>query len=221
MESALQQQAECLYGPYVDLRAGGRLIPIDDAPDVDAEPSSLDVPVPRVKRPLTRTELRGLWAHVRTIENFWTTLNEIENGSVQRLATLARQHDWEIMFVTRRPATEGETAQVQTQRWLNARGFELPSVFVIGGSRGNVAQAFALDVVVDDDLDNAMDVASLSNARSILVWRDHPASIPPEASRLAHVVLSFSEAIDLLEEMSGPLTRAQRLLKRVRNALQI
>ena len=60
MESALQQQAECLYGPYVDLRAGGRLIPIDDAPDVDAEPSSLDVPVPRVKRPLTRTELRGL-----------------------------------------------------------------------------------------------------------------------------------------------------------------
>ncbi len=37
----------------------------------------------------------------------------------------------------------GATPQVQTQRWLESKGFRLPSVFVVQGSRGRIAAALA------------------------------------------------------------------------------
>ena len=45
------------------------------------------------------------------------------------------RHRWEVFFITQRPATEGQTVQRQTQRWLVEQGFDLPSVLVISGSR--------------------------------------------------------------------------------------
>ena len=39
----------------------------------------------------------------------------------------------EIIFLTKRPESAGATAQVQTQRWLQSKGFALPSVFVVQG----------------------------------------------------------------------------------------
>ncbi len=223
MESALQREAERLFGPEVDLRAGGR-IPVtpDDLDESDATPAEAPAPVPESpRRTLTGPELRRLWTYVRQIDNFWTTLDEIETGSVRRLAALATQHGWEVMFLTRRPSTMGETAQVQTQRWLKAHGFELPSVFVMHGSRGRVAEAFALDVVVDDRPENAVDVAIDSRARAILVWREDPGAVPAAASGMVDVVFSFSDAVDILERMSAPPTRSERLMKRVRSAIGI
>lgn len=41
------------------------------------------------------------------------------------------RHPWEVFFITQRPATEGETVQRQTQKWLVQQGFDLPSVIVI------------------------------------------------------------------------------------------
>ena len=68
---------------------------------------------------------------------------EIEPGAVGHLATLARERRWEVIFPTKRPESGGDTVQLQTQRWLEAKGFMLPSVFVVQGSRGLVADALA------------------------------------------------------------------------------
>ena len=75
-------------------------------------------------------------------------------------------------FLTKRPATAGLSAQVQSQRWLVERGFERPSAYVVKGSRGLIAAALGLDIVVDDRPESCRDVIAESSARAILVWRN-------------------------------------------------
>jgi hypothetical protein len=93
---------------------------------------------------MTPRQERRLWELVRAIENFWESLPEIEPGMVARLNALASGRGWEVIFLTKRPATKGVTAQLQTQRWLEAHGFALPSVYVVQGSRGAIAAALGL-----------------------------------------------------------------------------
>jgi hypothetical protein len=224
MESVLQREAEQLFGAGIDVRASRKLVAVSPSPDVapaapGTENGADDAPI--AKRPLTRDEQRRLWMRVCAIDDFWTTLDEIEPGSVARFGALAKQHGWEVLFLTRRPATVGAPAQVQTQRWLHERGFEWPSVFVVKGSRGRVADALALHAVIDDLPENAMDVAMETKARAILVWREGFARLSPAAATMSTVVPSFGAALDLLEEMSAPVSRTQRLMRRVRAAMGI
>src|SRR3981081_4966046 len=74
-----------------------------------------DRPLPGPLR-LTVRQQRRLWRHIATIENFWETLQEIEPGVVKRLAAVAARSRWEVIFLTKRPATAGRTAQRQAQR---------------------------------------------------------------------------------------------------------
>ena len=106
-------------------------------------------------------------------ENWWETLAEIEPGSLARLYSLVKDRKWELMFVTSRPETRGDTAQAQSYRWLAAQGYETPSIFVVHGSRGKIASALALDVLVDDRPENCLDVAHrFDGARHpCLAWR--------------------------------------------------
>src|SRR5262245_12248874 len=134
MEAELARQAERLFGePATRLlreRAKGQDPPTDEPSEGTTEI------VPRLSGlQMTPRQERRLWRHVATIEGFWETLDEIEPGVIARLAALAAERRWEVIFVTKRPETAGATAQVQSQRWLEARGFKLPSVFVVHGSR--------------------------------------------------------------------------------------
>ena len=85
-----------------------------------------------------------------------------------RLAVTVAVQGWEILFLTRRPDTAGDTVQVQSQRWLRAHGFELPSVYVVSESRGKIAASLSLDVVIDDRPDNCVDVSADSSAKPVL-----------------------------------------------------
>ena len=162
---------------------------------------------------------RRLWQRVAAVENFWESLNELEPGAVARLHALAVDRRWEVIFLTRRPSTAGATAQVQTQRWLEARGFALPSVYVVQRSRGQIAAALALDFVIDDRPENCLDVAVDSKARPILVLRDDGTQLPAAIRRLGiGVVGSVSQCLDILaqidvaEKSPGMVTRVLRLL---------
>ena len=162
---------------------------------------------------------RRLWQRVAAIENFWESLNELEPGTVARLHALALERRWEVIFLTRRPSTAGATAQIQTQRWLEARGFALPSVYVVQRSRGQIAAALALDFVIDDRPENCLDVAVDSKARPILVLRDDGTLLPAAIRRLGiGVVGSVSQCLDILaqidvaEKSPGMVTRVLRLL---------
>jgi hypothetical protein len=151
---------------------------------------------------LTKSRRRRLWNSAQSTENFWETLDETEPGGVSRLAALVAERRWETIFLTTRPETAGDGAQVQTQRWLAARGFPCPSVFVVRRSRGVIAAALELDVVVDDRPENCLDVVSDSTARAILTWRRtaDPPGIVLNRGRI-DLVSRFGESLDLLTEM--------------------
>src|SRR5215212_7806433 len=58
---------------------------------------------------LTSRQQRELWDAACARENFWETLAEIEPGALARLSRIARERRWEVMFLTSRPETRGET----------------------------------------------------------------------------------------------------------------
>ncbi len=148
---------------------------------------------------LTARQQMRLWEHVKTIENFWSGLPEMEPGVVARIAQIAAARRWEVIFLTTRPLVAGDTVQIQSQRWLEAQGFPLPSVFVVRRSRGKVADALELDAVVDDRPENCLDVAVDSKAKPILIWPGDAKRVPPGAKRLGvHIVTSISEALDVV-----------------------
>jgi hypothetical protein len=165
---------------------------------------------------LTRQQSDAIWRAVAATDNFWEELGEIEQGAIARLAAVADERRWEVLFITSRPKSAGRTVQRQSQRWLARMGFPLPSVFVVHGSRGFVASALDLDVVVDDRPENCLDVVLESKAGAILVWRGGQATVPASARRLGIApVPTVAACLDALIEAD----RAERdttLLDRLR-----
>ena len=192
MESELVRQATMLFGDSLSQASPGGQEP--------AEGVAPGVPE-LVHLNMTSRQRRRLWRHIGSIDGFWETLQEIEPGAIQRLAALATDRRWEIIFLTKRPQTHGASAQVQTQRWLEARGFSLPTVYVVQGSRGRIAEALGIDIVIDDRPENCLDVVADSTARAMLVWRGEEKLLPASAKRLGvDIVKSVDECLDTLSQ---------------------
>jgi hypothetical protein len=223
LETVLAEAAEDMFGrpgpaaPSIPESAPDEAA--SGVPDVAAAETPDDEPVPPLVHELATGQQRRLWEVVLETGNFWETLNETEPGIIARLAALALERRWEVIFITQRPSSAGDTCQRQSQRWMARYGFALPSVFVIRGSRGKVASALHLDVVVDDRPDNCLDVVLESQARAFLVWRgDMSAPAPANARRLKiEVVGSVGHCLDVLagereEKAPGLFNRLKRLI---------
>ena len=151
---------------------------------------------------ITAKQQMQLWDHVKRIENFWSTLPELEPGIIARIAKVSRERRWEVIFLTTRPSTAGELVQMQSQRWLEKHGFKFPSVYVVQRSRGKIADALHLDAFVDDRPENCLDIAVESKAKVILIWHGDLKDVPAGAKRLGvRPVNRISEAVDLLEQL--------------------
>jgi len=206
MESELIRHAKALFGE------AAFSLPQEPASGQPAEATSAAPPKPAQTNAtgpgalhMTERQERRLWRHIETIDGFWENLKEIEPGSVERLAALANERRWEVIFLTKRPESAGDTAQRQSQRWLQALGFDLPSVFVVQGSRGRIAEALKLDFVIDDRPDNCLDVVCESTTRALLVWREDETLLPAGARRPGvQVVPSMAACLSLLEQVKGP-----------------
>ena len=165
-----------------------------------------------------RSQLRrhrdSVWQEIHGTPDFWMALKETEPGAVRRVHEMMLRHRWEVFFITQRPATEGDTVQRQTQHWLVAHGFDLPSVLVVPGSRGAAAAALTLDYHVDDSPKNCIDVKSESRARALLI-------VPPEdevtvdsARRLGiGTASSITAALDVLEQATLAHTQPSLLAR--------
>lgn len=220
MDGALAREAKGLFSPRLKERAQrqskGALAP-ESSPVRDGV--SDNAPLLQKLR-LTASERRQLWHHVTEIDGFWESLDEIEPGTVARLANVAAERGWGIIFLTKRPATAGATAQAQSQRWLEARGFRLPSVYVVTTSRGLIAVALTLDIVVDDTPENCVDVAADSKTRTIAVFRDET---PPPAAFQGmgiQVVRSTDEGITLLVDIDSSVSRVEKPPETIERLMQ-
>jgi phosphoglycolate phosphatase-like HAD superfamily hydrolase len=147
---------------------------------------------------------RAVWQRIEETENFWTTLKPTDAGAVARVHAQMLQYRWEVFFLTQRPATAGETVQRQTQRWLIQHGFDMPSVLVIGGSRGAAANALRLTYHVDDSPRNCLDVKSDSSASPILLVGAREEATARQARKLGiGVARSINECLDILDQASA------------------
>ncbi len=222
MDGALTTLAEQMFGrDRAGRKSGARRqaginpssgdVTTDDAeapaePGGDAGPGSPpSIPVQEKLPVLARLSQRQqtqLWRRVEDTADFWMKLDETEAGVVAHLARLAKDLRWDVIFVTQRPSTGGQTVQVQTQRWLRKHGFDMPSVYTTRGSRGKIAAALTLDALVDDRLENCVDVATESRAWAIFVARGTPdvASIEIKAGRMGiAVVPTVMDALNKIE----------------------
>ncbi len=144
-----------------------------------------------------------VWSAIRSTPDFWTGLRPLDERAVKRIHALMLAHQWEVFFITQRPKTDGDTVQRQTQRWLVEQGFDLPSVLVIGGSRGGAAGALRLDYHVDDSPQNCLDVVSDSRARTILIVPEDDETTAASARKLGvATAYSIGAALDILEQAS-------------------
>jgi hypothetical protein len=225
MDGALAREAEAVFGEAMPQgtagaeEAGktGEAGRAGETGEIDPESSA---EIPQIRLQLTSRQRRRLWHHVASIDNFWETLREIETGSIARLARCAAERRWDIIFLTKRPSSAGATAQVQTQRWLQSKGFLLPSVFVVQGSRGRIAASLALDFVIDDTPENCLDVVVDSRARAVLVWRDDERHLPGAARRLGiGVVKSVGECLDILAQVNASSAERPGMIDRVMRLL--
>jgi 5'(3')-deoxyribonucleotidase len=140
-----------------------------------------------------------VWRTIEETPNFWTTLKPLEDGAVKRLYDLSGEHNWEVFFITQRPATAGRTVQWQTHKWLVEHGFGMPSVIPLSGGRGKAASALRLDYLIDDTPQNCVDVLSDSSTRAILLVDPHDPLAASSARRLGiGVAHSVHEVLDLL-----------------------
>jgi FMN phosphatase YigB (HAD superfamily) len=165
-------------------------------------------PEPREdRRRATRMRTRSrdqVWKAIEATPNFWTTLKPLEEGAVQRLYQLTGELNWEVFFITQRPATAGGTVQWQTHKWLVEQGFNTPSVIPLSGGRGRAAAALRLDYLIDDTPQNCVDVLSDSSTRAILlVDADDPVAARSARRLGIGVVPSVHEALDLLVQATS------------------
>jgi hypothetical protein len=161
----------------------------------------------------------AVWSAIHNTPDFWTTLQPLDPLAVRRIHEMMLRYRWEVFFITQRPATEGQTVQRQTQHWLREQGFDLPSVLVIGGSRGAAAGALRLDFHVDDSPQNCLDVASESRARPLLIVPEPDAVTENSAKRLRiGVARTIGDALDALQQNAsgstppGILTRLSKIV---------
>ena len=205
MYSALHEEALKLFGEEVLAKSAYKKAPPspDGAEGAEAPaPEDSTGTLAMDELHLSARQQMHLWDHVKKIENFWTTLPELEPGIIARIAKTATERRWEIIFLTTRPSTAGELTQLQSQRWLDAHGFRYPSVMVVQRSRGKIADALQLDAFVDDRPENCLDIAVESKAKVILVWHGHLKDVPAGAKRLGvRPVSTISEALALLEQL--------------------
>src|SRR3954463_3891225 len=164
-----------------------------------------------------RSRHDAVWNAIPNTLDFWTTLAPLDPHAVRRIHEMMLRHRWEVFFITQRPATQGQTVQRQTQQWLSQQGFDLPSVLVIGGSRGAAAAALRLDFHVDDSPQNCLDVASESRARPLLILPGPDTVTEKSAERLRiGVARSIAQALDQLEHKAAG-SRPAGILNRLSN----
>jgi len=188
------------------------------ASDQSERPGIAEAPEPQHRA--RRRQNHAVWAAIRATPDFWVALDPIEEGAVGRLHALMLDRRWEIFFITQRPPTCGDTVQRQTQRWLRAQGFEMPSVLPVSSCRAATLTALSLHYYVDDDAKNCVDFKSDCGARPILIVEDDDVVAISSARRLEIATApGIGAALDILETASVGSSRPP-LLRQLAEAVR-
>ncbi len=159
---------------------------------------------------LSHSEIDRVWSHIARTPNWWMGVKSYEPSEIANLYALARSGKWEVCFLTKRPPSAGDAVQFQTQWWLEQQGFYLPAVITVPGSRGELANAMRLDLVIDDQFVNCAEVIGAGPTKALLMLREaNPIMQKHALDRGVGVVSSLAETMPILLELHQ-LIRGQR-----------
>jgi hypothetical protein len=168
------------------------------------------------KNTLSHPDVERVWKHIARTPNWWMGVQPFEPDEIANLYALSRAGHWEVCFLTKRPPSAGDAVQFQTQWWLEQHGFYLPAVITVPGSRGDIANALRLDLVIDDQFVNCAEVVGAGPSKAILMLREQNEALKKHAmDRGIGVVSSLAEMRPVLEQvhelLRGQRTRLMRL----------
>ena len=160
-------------------------------------------------------DAKRVWRVITETPNWWLGLAAYEPAQIARLYELARRFRWEVSFLTSRIPTAGDSVQFQSQTWLESHGFYMPAVVTVPGSRGEIANALRLDVVIDDQFLNCLEVVGASQAKAMLMLQTGEAALEQQATdrgvgvvhRLEEVIEVLLQLHELLPEKRGTVMR--------------
>jgi 5'(3')-deoxyribonucleotidase len=107
---------------------------------------------------LTETEESILWKNIHQTPNFWYGLRRLPNTSL--LPELVERHD--VVFITNRMETGGDTACDQTTKWLINNFRILRPRVILASEKGPVIHRLGVDVFIDDKPSNLRQVREVS-----------------------------------------------------------
>lgn len=159
---------------------------------------------------VSTAEAKRVWKAIVDTPNWWLGLAPYEPAQIARLYQLSRRFRWEVSFLTTRIPTMGDSVQFQSQAWLEAYGFYMPAVVTVPGSRGEIANAMRLDLVIDDQFLNCVEVVSASQSKAVLILqmgsRSSDQALEQQATdRGIGVVYRLEEVIEVLLQLQDIL----------------
>jgi len=169
---------------------------------------------------VSAADAKKVWKVISDTPNWWLGLAPYEPAQIGRLYQLVRRFRWEVSFLTSRIPTSGDSVQFQSQTWLEANGFYMPAVVTVPGSRGEIANALRLDVVVDDQYLNCLEVIGASQAKAMLMLqmgdKSRDRDLGKEAAdRGIGVVYRLEEAIEVLLQLQEILPQKRGSVMRL------
>jgi hypothetical protein len=184
-------------------------------PEAIRKPSA---PLPDVDA-VSAADAKRVWKIITETQNWWLGVRPYEPAQIARLYQLARRFRWEVSFLTSRLPTAGDSVQFQSQAWLETYGFYLPAVVTVPGSRGEIANALRLDVVIDDQFLNCLEVIGASQAKAMLMLQMGDSSgrnlEQQAADRGIGVVHTLEEAIGVLMNLQDILPQRRGSVMRL------
>lgn len=151
---------------------------------------------------VSAADAKLVWKVITDTPNWWLGLAPYEPAQIARLYQLARRFRWEVSFLTSRIPTAGDSVQFQSQSWLEAYGFYMPAVVTVPGSRGEIANALRLDIIVDDQFLNCLEIVGASQAKAMLLLRMSDSSLEQQATeRGIGVVQRLDDVIEVLVQL--------------------
>jgi hypothetical protein len=165
---------------------------------------------------VSAADAKRVWKVITETPNWWHGLSPYEPDEIAHLYQLARRFRWEVSFLTSRVPTAGDSVQFQSQTWLETYGFYMPAVVTVPGSRGEIANALRLDVVIDDQFLNCLEVVGASQAKAILLIRVPDQDLERQATeRGIGVVHRLDEAMEVLLELHDILPKKRGAVMRL------
>lgn len=169
---------------------------------------------------VSAADAKRVWRVITETPNWWLGLAPYEPAQIARLYQLARRYRWEVSFLTSRIPTAGDSVQFQSQAWLETYGFYMPAVVTVPGSRGEIANALRLDVVIDDQFLNCLEVVGASQTKAILLLQMGDSSAEQTLEQQATergigVVHRLEEVIEVLLQLQDILPEKRGVVMRL------